>query len=68
MMRRATLGAALFNPGAYRVAEAEERLEEAKREETWRGLPEADLTDAQREEAAHHMQNEDAIRRARPDR
>ena len=65
IVRRATLGAALFNPAAYRVAEAEQKLEEWKREEPWHGLPAADFSDNQREDAAERMKREDAIRRAR---
>ena len=67
MLRRATLGAALFSPGAYRVAQAEEKLEQDSRREPSQGIPEADLTDAQREAAARRMKDEDAIRRARGD-
>lgn len=50
---------------AARIAEAEMALEEPEREEAWRGLPEADLTEEQREAAVRRIKDEAAIRRAR---
>jgi hypothetical protein len=67
-LRRATLGAGLFSPGAYRVAEAEQRLEQSQRKSSEHGLPEAELPDAQREAAAEHLKRENAMRRARGER
>jgi hypothetical protein len=58
--------------GLAKAQEIDQRVaaEEAAEEEAhhpWRGRPEADLTDEQREAAARQIHQEDAERRARQD-
>lgn len=52
-------------PLAGRVSEIEDRMDAAERKHVHTGIPEADLTEDQRDAAARRMQSEDAIRRAR---